>query len=301
VDRNGQDEPIAAPADVYVWARLSPDGTRVALDAQGDDGAVWIWDFVKQTRTRLIVGEGRALSPIWTPDGTRIAYRIGRAIDWKASNNTGSAERLAEPGSAGADPPIPYFFTPDGAALVFRDRTTPGTGDDLAMIPVHGDGALVWRLTGTFHERNAELSPDGRWMTYQSDESGEWQVYVRPFPRVEDDQVVVSNDGGVMPLWSPDGRELFYLRPGEPVQLIAVSVSASTADGRFTFGERKTLFDLDLPYYAIGNPRNYDVSPDGQRFLVIRETGGDAGEEARPEITVVLNWFEELKARVPVP
>jgi serine/threonine-protein kinase len=297
VNRDGREEPIAAPAATYEYPRLSPDGGRVALDTRGDDQAIWIWDFAQETRTRLIVGDDSTTYPVWTPDGARIAYNIGRAIDWKAANNTGIARRLAEPASEGSDLPSPYFFTPDGAALVVRDQSARETNDDLAMIPVEGDGEATWRLTGRFNERNAELSPDGRWMAYQSDESGEWQVYVRPFPGVDDDQVAVSNDGGIKPLWSRDGRELFYLRPGTAVQLVAVAVQ--TGAGRFAFGERVALFDF--PYYTGNEGRNHDVAPDGIRFLVIANASDSAAEGTRPEINVVVNWFEELKARVPVP
>jgi serine/threonine-protein kinase len=298
VGRDGRAEPIAAPAAAYVYPRLSHDGGRVALDARdaGDAGEIWIWDFAQETRTRLIVGDGAARDPVWTPDGTRIAYSRGRVIDWKAANNTGTAERLAEPASEGAGAASPYFFTPDGAALVFRDSAARDTRDDLAMIPVAG-GEALWRLTGGFNERNAELSPNGRWMAYESDESGGWQIYVRPFPQVDDDLVTVSNDGGITPLWSRDGRELFYLRPGTPVQLMAVSVDTGGATGAFAVGARTALFDF--PYYIGGGGRNYDVAPDGQRFLVIGNAADTIGDEVRPEITVVLNWTSELQRLVP--
>ncbi len=298
VDRAGRAAPIAAPPAEYLYPRLSPDGGRVALDARGEDAAIWIWDFVQETRTRLIVGDGAAQYPVWTPDGARIAYARDRVIDWRAANNTGTAERLADPASDGAQNPSPYFFTPDGAALVFRDPGARDTRDDLAMIPVAG-GEARWRLRGGFNERNAELSPNGRWMAYESDASGAWQISVRPFPQVDDDLVAVSNDGGRTPLWSRDGRELFYLRPGSPDALISVAVDAGGATGPFAVGERTALFDV--PYVSGPAGRSYDVAPDGQRFLVLGNARDATGDAVRPEITVVLNWTRELLERVPVP
>ncbi len=250
--------------------------------------------------TRLIVGDAGGAYPVWTPDGERVAYESNRNLYWKASNNTGTPELLAEaPESEGSRIPSPYFFTPDGTALVLR-QGNPGTEDNLYMISIEEPADPVWHLTGDFDERNAELSPDGRWMAYQSDESGEDQIYVRPFPQVEDDQVQVSNNGGSRPLWAREGRELFYVQPGPSRQLISVSLETGDTDRAFVFGDREAI--LDWPYFTIARGRTYDVSPDGQRFLVLTPAAGDGeGDAPQPEIHVVLNWFEELKARVPVP
>ena len=159
------------------------------------------------------------------------------------------------------------------------------------------DGAPLWRLSGAFNERNAELSPRGRWMAYQSDESGQYQVYVRPFPQVEDDLIPISNNGGIRPLWSRDGRELFYMQPGSPPRLISVAIDTRDADGTFAVRGREAI--MDWPYFLQGQARSYDVSPDGQRFLAIKPITG-AGDATRPGINVVLNWHQELKRLVPV-
>ena len=134
-------------------------------------------------------------------------------------------------------------------------------------------------------------------MAYESNESGRREVYVRPFPEVNDDQVLVSNSGGLEPLWSRDGRELFYLEGFGARQLIAVSVESGASE-RFAFGGREVV--TDWPYLRGGPGRTYDVASDG-RFLAIVEGDGSGGgrEVGPPEITVVLNWFEDLVARVP--
>ena len=146
-------------------------------------------------------------------------------------------------------------------------------------------------LQEPYYERNAELSPDGKWMAYQSDESEQYEIYVRSFPNVDDDLALVSNAGGVMPLWSRDGRELFYLEPGSPRRLMSVSIEA--AESAFSFGSRTPV--LDWPYYEGGAGRTYDVSDDG-RFLALKEAGTDG---TSPQIIVVQNWFEELNRLAP--
>ena len=301
VDRDGREEPIEAPINDYIYPRISPDGRRVALDTRGEDGGIWIWNFDGGTLMRLILGDGNYQYPVWTPNGERIAYGAAAAsardIYWKASNNTGDPEMLVEAaGSDGQGGPSPYFFTPDGAALVFRDQATQETNDDLIMISLEADAPVVWRLNGDFVERNAELSPDGRWMAYASDESGAPEIYVRPFPQVEDDQVLVSNNGGFYPLWSRDGSELFYLQPGNPEELIAVSVDTDETDRSFAFRDRQVV--LPWPYFTQAEGRTYDVSDDGQRFLAI-STGVAPGERGTTgQAILVQNWFEELRQRV---
>ena len=160
------------------------------------------------------------------------------------------------------------------------------------MITIGSDAEPIWLLQSSYNERNAELSPDGKWMAYQSDESGRPEIYVSPFPNVEDNRWPVSNTGGRWPLWSRDGRELFYIEAGDPGQLISVSVEATETE--FLFGTRTPI--LDWPYLRL-DPRSrfHDVSEDG-RFLAVKQ-GGVQSE--RPEIVVVQNWFEELKRLAP--
>jgi len=300
VDRAGREEPIGIVPRAYVYPRISPDGGRLALDDRNgsDEQRIWIWDFATGNAIQLYAGAGTQYYPAWTPNGERLVFSSPRSRDlyWKAANNTGDSEVMVEDaGGDGVGPPEAYFLTPDGEFVVLREQDISGRGDDLIMLPVGREGEPVWRLGREFYERNAVLSPDGRWMAYQSDESGQYEIYVRPFPDVDRDQVLVSNNGGVDALWSRDGSELFYLRPFQS-QLVAVPVEATAEGGRFRYGERQVVLD-NWPYYTGGNGRNYDVSLDGQRFVVIRE--GSAESQPGPlEIQVVLNWFEELKERM---
>ena len=144
-------------------------------------------------------------------------------------------------------------------------------------------------LRTEFNERNPEISPDGNWLAYRSNASGQFEVYVRPFPDVDSGRWRVSTEGGAKPLWAPDGRELFYLAPGG--RMMAVSVQT---DATFGAGNPEILFEGN--YYFGGSGRHYDIAPDGQRFLMIKATD----DASAPVIILVQNWLEELKRRVPV-
>ena len=296
VDRSGNEERLVAEPRNYIYPRISPDGGRVALDLRDEDNDIWIWDFVRGTLTRFTFGPEGDFYPVWTADGERVAFGSGGVFVWKASDNTGSLEQLGGNLGEGSESPNPYFFSLEGTQLVFREQEHPDTFDNIGMISIEEGSEPEWLLRSEFNERNAELSPDGRWMAYQSDESGQYEIYVRPFPNVEDGRWQVSNAGGIHPLWSRDGRELFYLA-GPPARLMVVPVQTDP-----TFVPENPQELLEWPYSTLGEGRTYDVSPDGQRFLAINtvplETDADASP---PQINVVLHWFEELKERVPVP
>ncbi len=157
-------------------------------------------------------------------------------------------------------------------------------------------GSLNLFLQEGFNERNAALSPDGRWLAYQSIESGQIEIYVRPFPDVDGGRWEVSSSGGITPVWNPAGPELFF-RGSDSLMALAFETEPT-----FTPGTVTALFDM-TPYYTLQVNRRIAVDPDGQRFLLLKNVTDQTGtdEATRPEITVVLNWFEELTERVPVP
>jgi len=290
VDRNGNEQVLDAQPRRYRYPRVSPDGRRAA--ATTNEGIV-VWDFRLETLTSLTVDPRGDNYPVWTPAGDRIAYRSDNDVYWKAANNTGVAELLVRnPGQGDASP---YLFTPDGQTLVFREQLSRIDGsENLGMIGLEAGAEPVWLLRSEFTERNAVLSPNGRWLAYQSDRTGgRHEVYVSPFPNFEDDRIQISNAGGVDPVWSPDGRELFYLEQDSSPRLMVMPVQT---DPEFVPGERRPL--IDWPYFDGGDGRNFDVSPDGQRFLAVRPVDPDAAGIGS-EIVVVLNWIEDLKARVP--
>ncbi len=289
VDRQGREEAIPAPVRSYVYPHLSPDGTKVALDIRDQEIDIWVWDLTRTTLTRLTFDAGRDRTPVWTPDGQRIAFSseqegVGNLF-WQAADGTGSVERLSE----SAITQYPFSFSPDGTRLVFAE-----SNNDLAVLALEGDRQTTPLVKTTFAERNGEISPDGRWLAYQSDESGREEIYVRPFPDVDAGRWPVSAGGGSRPLWARSGEELFYLAPDGAVMRVAV-------EGGTTF-RPDTPTRLFQGLYSGGTLgrffRTYDVSPDGKRFSMIKE-GTPDGSATPPSLILVLNWFEELKRLVP--
>jgi len=170
---------------------------------------------------------------------------------------------------------------------VFRE-SGPEQSFDLGVLSLEGSTEPL--LATEFNELNAEISPNGRWLAYESDTSGQREIYVRPFPNVEDGHWLISKGGGERPLWAPDGRELFYLVPG--TKLMAVDVQTETS---FAAGNAEVVFEGRYSEGPFG--RTYDISPDGKRFLMIKESGSN--ETPSTELILVLNWLEELKRLVP--
>jgi serine/threonine-protein kinase len=286
IDRKGHEEPIDAPPKGYLYVRLSPDGHRAAVDVRDQQNDIWVWDFDRHVMTRLTTDPSPDQSPVWTPDGQRIAFGSQREgimnVYWQLADGSGSAERLTRSPHI----QVPWFFTSDGKTLGLRD-TDPQTGPDIALMSFEGDRS-VRRL---IHTADAELSPDGRWIAYNSDESGRLEVAVRPFPNVDNGHWQISTDGGSRPLWNRNGRELFFVDLAGRL----MSVQVQTAAGSFVTSTPTLVFEGITGAGSLG--RNYDVSPDGQRFLVTKSAGADA--RILPRFEFALNWAEVLKRVAP--
>ena len=292
-ERGGARRPINAPLRAYISARISPDGTRVAMSMRDQQDDIWIWDFARETLMRLTTDPSNDIAPIWTRDGRRIVFSSLRVtpspLFVQAADGTGGTERLTE----GAESHIPNTFSPDGGRLIFRADTGTATGQDLRMLVLDGERRITPLIQTPFDERNAEISPDGKWIAFQSNESGIEEVYVRPFPDVESGRWQVSTTGGFHPAWAPNGRELFYVAADG--RLMAVDVRSQ---GGFAAGVPRMLVDGGFYLNLVAQGRSYDISPDGTRFLLIQAPNtGTQAETAG--LTVVLNWAEELKRLVP--
>ena len=212
-------------------------------------------------------------------------------VYWKDSNGTGDAELI---GSYANQQTYPWAWSVDGKKLVTLDIF--GGGFNIGFISMEGDHTHKPLLQEKYREFQSKISPNGRWMAYTSDESGENQIYVRPFPDIDKDRWQVSTEGGHSPLWSPDGRELFYRKDNE---VIAVSIEIEPT---FKYGKRKVLFSGNYIGLLQNDSHTWDIHPDGKRFLMMKptEASDNAPETVTPrKINIVLNWFEELKEKVP--
>ena len=292
VDRKGQEEPIPAEPRAYTYARLAPDGTRIALDIRDQQYDIWIWDVARQNLELLTRDPFNNRLPVWTPDSQRVAFTAERdgveSVYWQAADGSGSMERL----SSGTENQSPQSFSTDGTQLIFA---TPLAGArDLGILYPGASRPPTMLVHSPADENNADISPNGRWLAYESNESGQAEVLVRPFPNVETGRNVVSKGGGTRPVWSRTGRELFYYV--EPGTIMAVPVRLAP----LTFGSPQVV--VKGPYVQTLVGRHYDVSADGQRFLLIKEAPPLDGEKPlAPALNVVVNWQEELKRLVPMP
>ena len=288
VDRDGEEESLSAPPRAYDHPRVSPDGTRVAVTiGDADNKDVGVWDLARETPTQLTFDEADDDFPLWTRDGARVVFgssRDGGGLFWKAADGTGQVEQLMD-GIAN-----PSAWAADGR-LIFEQA------GDIGVLTLEGEDALEMLLDTEFNEGHPALSPDGRWLAYRSTESGDTVVYVRPFPNIDDGLWNVSRDFGVNPVWSPDGRELFYRGSADQGMMVAQVETEPTFSSRTP----EPLFSIG-GYGMAGGGRRFDVAADGERFIVRKlETAGQTGDEPFNGLIFVENWFQELTERVPSP
>jgi eukaryotic-like serine/threonine-protein kinase len=285
VDRQGIEQPIQLPPRGYSHPRLSPDGQRVALTIdEGNKQDVWIYDLRRGTTDRQTL-EGVSGYPFWTPDGKKVTFQSSKAgshLFWKPVGSGGGAERL----TPGENAQLSGSWSPDGETLAFAD-VDPGTGLDIWTLSLKNGRKAAPLLRTSFNEADPALSPDGRWIAYESNESGHNEVYVADFPGMNRKELV-STDGGAEAVWSRNGRELFY-RSGDKMMAVAIMTQPA-----FRASTPKFLFEK--PHVPFAPLRNYDVASDGSRFLMLKDS---EQLSSATHVNVVLSWTEELKRRVP--
>jgi serine/threonine-protein kinase len=294
--RQGNEEPIAAPPRGYIHPRLAPNGQSVVVQILEQNNEIWTWNFAPQTLTRLTFGADVGYGPAWTRDGRYIIFGASNPpgssnLHRRAADGTGGDERL----TTSPQQQRTNTLSSDGTRLVFEEQT-PAGDYDFMLLHLKGPPRVEPLLQTPFDERNAAVSPDGRWMAYESNESGQSQIYVRPFPKVADARYQISTGGGRTPAWSPDGHDLFFVNRAS---MMASRVQVSPT---FTAGTPVKLFDapsilFDSRFVGVGTNRTFDVSPDGQRFLVIKLNSAETA--AGGSMTLVQNWVEELKTKLP--
>ncbi|MDA2923300.1 protein kinase [Acidobacteria bacterium AH-259-L09] len=279
VSRRGEEEPVSEPGRIE-RLRLSPDGQRIAMTRLGGGNVdIWTYALSRRTPTRLTYDPGWDESPIWTPDGQWVTYSNNRAGRYhlfrKPADGSGTEELLHTSDHRA----FPTSYSPDGRWLAFSENR-PETGEDIWVLAVEAEREAEVFLRTPFNETTPQFSPDGGWIAYVSDESGQQEVYVTPFPG-PGRKWQISTQGGSSPVWARNGKELFY-RNGN--QLMAVGV---TTQPSFSAAGPRLLLEKNFGAY--------DVAPDGQRFLMTR----GIEEEPIRQLIVILNWFEELQRLVP--
>jgi Tol biopolymer transport system component len=302
VDRAGKEEPLGAEERAYVYPRLSPDGSSIALTLADQDRDIWIFDIGRRRLRRLTADPAAERYSVWTPDGKRIAFgsnRDGQAGTWwQAADGSGVPERLAGMPLSRFNNLFPTTISPDGSMLVAMAMgpgaaRDVGSGSDLWLLRLKGDPQPAGLLQTNSAERNAEISPNGRWIAYEAAEGNQANVWVRPFPEVNGGNWPVSNGGGSQPLWSRDGKELFFIDASGVLMSVTVEGQSPLVFGT----PEKVLTNSYLWSIPTFSGRQYDISPDGKRFLMLKGTNEST---TAGSVTIVQNWFEELKRLVPV-
>jgi serine/threonine-protein kinase len=286
VDQRGIEQPVTPLQFPFSFPRLSPDGQRIAYDTLGREEQVYVYDLNTGTNSRLI-GEGSANYPVWTPDGKRIVFSWQKSTVMNLFSQPYDGSSLMKRLTTSEYDQRPGSWSLDGQTLALVEGNED-TGHKIVLLEARS-GRVRPFLNSQFDEIYPEFSPDDRWIAYSSDESNRYEVYVRPFPG-PGMKKQVSSQGGVQPLWARNGKQLFYRWQD---QVWAVDVRT---DGGFSTGKPRPLFER--PGYHLGEPmRGYDLSQDGQRFLMVKL------EQRKPtpvtEMILVQNWFEELKQKVP--
>jgi Tol biopolymer transport system component len=302
VDRDGKEESLNVPPNAYAQPKVSPDKRRIAL-AVGTltNEDIYIWDIERNNLEKLTLEETREIQPIWTPDSNRIIYLsthedpVG-GIYWRPFDGSGKIEKLA---SASDRTLMPWSISRDGKVLLLGEVVSM-QNVDVGMVSMDGDHERKTLLQEEYIEAQPSISPDGQWVAYASNESSRdglsAEIYIRSFPDVDKIKRKVSTGGGNSPLWSPDGKEIFYLSADNYAMSVAVKTEPT-----LNLGAPEKLFQsvyLSMTESS-GNP--WDIHPDGDRFLMIKPPPGVSATVATGprKINIVLNWDEELKERAP--
>ncbi len=274
--------PLTTELRLYSTPRFSPDGKRLAIGVQGmHSSEISIYDLQHNTFTQ-VTSEGPNVRPEWTPDGKRIVFISSRgghqSIWWQPADGSGPAEKLY-------DPPVEPFealISPDSKWLVFR--TAPGSlyPRDILAVPLEGEKKILPIVTSPASDQMPRLSPDGKWVAYQTNETGRFEVYVRPFPGAGA-RTPVSSDGGTEPVWNRSGTALYYLNTLGQIVETRVTTGAT-----FGIGERRVVVSADQ--FTDASHANYDVSPDG-KFLILKRAGAES------QGIIVRNWVRELREK----
>jgi serine/threonine protein kinase/Tol biopolymer transport system component len=290
----GKAQPLLAKPGHYGRPSISPDGQRLALEAEGSGTDIWLYDWKRDTMTRLTF-TGTAQGPLWSPDGRYIAFRtVGGGMSVTRSDGSGKPQPLTQSKNS----QLPWSFTADGKRLAFFEQGS-GTSWDLWTVPLESDseglraGKPEVFLQTPADERYPAFSPDGRWMAYVSDESGIYQVYVRAFPD-KGGKWQVSNSGGGYPMWSRTGHELFFEALDNHIMVAGYTEKSDSfvADKPRVWSEKQIGGAIGI--------KNVDLAPDGKRIVALMPVETAEAQKAQNQVTFLMNFSDELRRKVPV-
>jgi len=287
VDFSGNEQPIGASGRPWAQPRVAPDGRRAVTALRSSAEDLWLVDLERGTSSRLTADSGTSF-PVWMRDGQRLVFASAKqgtySLFVRPVDGSAPDERL----TAGEWPDYPFSSAPDGTILYVA--VNPKTLQDIRVTKVTPKGASTPFLETQFREGGPAFSPDGKAIAYVSDESGRFEIYVRPYPG-PGEKLPISIGGGNEPMWRRDGRQLFY-RVGDSMMAVDIQTSPTVSAGK-----PKKLFEKS---YERSNAlwANYDVAPDGQHLLMVRR---DVPSTPVTHINVVLNWIDELKQKLPPP
>jgi hypothetical protein len=292
VDRSGRTEPLQLPPRSYLHPRLSPDATQLAIEVEGSDHNVYVYDFRSGVLSN-ITNDGVSHWPVWSPDGQRIGYRSGPMGRFQLFEVPADRSRPAIQVLDAGISQSPGSYSPDGRAMVFTMNAMTAAPSKIAVVPLDGDRTPRPLDDSRYAQGSPKFSPEGRYLAYCSNESGRPQVYVQAFP-APGPKVQVSSDGGTDPVWRRDGRELFY-RNGDSMMGVPVITEPTLTSrrpeqlwkGNYSHGMGSSCGPPGL------TSSNYDVTADGQRFLMVRDEDVDDKESSR-EMILVQGWASEL-------
>jgi Tol biopolymer transport system component len=296
VDRDGNEASLGTEPDYYASIQISPDGKKVASSIRnGSNYNIWVWDILRENWIQLTSDITWIDYPLWTVDGKEIFFfSMRNNLSRIAANGTGKAESVPAYGAL-----IPTSFSPNGDILTLMN----GAMSPPECVILHMKESK--RPQRLFKDNTIALipkiSPDGKWVAYMNLGSGQSEIFVSPFPDTSSGKWKISNNGGGLPLWSPDNRELYY-RENDKVMAVRIKT-----DETFTYGKPVVLFEGTYFWEFTDEssnkqPFSWDIHPDGKRFLMIKPAtaeGSGFQNEAPPKINIILNWFEELKQKVP--
>jgi hypothetical protein len=292
LDDTGKTIPFGIEPGLYQNLHISRDGSRVAYTVnEGSSADLWIYDRQRGSKTRLTNGLQTSY-PVWSPDGQFIVFRNRGSILWTRADGAGKPQRLTE----SKYPPYPNSFAPDGTTLLYSEMT-PGTGGEIRTVAVQsGSGQMRAGQPEVFLKTaDAQVfpafSPDGRWLAYADAQAGAFEVYVRAFPD-KGTQVQISNAGGTMPVWSKNGHELFYRTEDQRIMV------ANYIEKGESFVSNKPQLWFGKRLANVGLSPNFDLAPDGKHFVVLMAAESPEPRETQSHVTLVVNYFDEVRRRV---